>query len=67
MIVRRAAAGSVCQNASGASSVWITKTPPSASPASGSLCRKTFGSGDSTTSTCLSSQFIRIGSCAKTA
>ena len=67
MIERRARAGSVCQKASGARSVWMMNTPPSASPASGSLWRKTLGSGDSTTSTCLSSQFSRIGSCAKTA
>ena len=66
-MVRRAFAGSVCQNDSGERSLWITKTPPAASPSSGSLCRKTFGSGESTTSTCRSSQLSRIGSCASTA
>ena len=66
-IVRRAAAGSVCQNASGERSLWITNTPPSASPSSGLLWRNTFGSGESTTVTLRSSQLSRTGSCANTA
>ena len=58
--------GNEAHSSAGGRSFWMTKTPPLARPASGLEWRKTLGSGDSTTSTCFSSQLTRIGSWAKT-
>ena len=62
-ITCRACGGKDRHSSSGLRSLWITNTPPSAIPASGFEFRNTFGSGESTTFTCLSSPFRRTGSC----
>ncbi len=67
LMVRCAVAGRLFHRSSGVRSLWITNTPSCARPASGLEWRNTLGSGASTTFTCLSSQFSRMGSCASVA
>ena len=62
LTLRQESSGKEFQVSSGERSLWMTKTPPLLSPASGLECLKTFPSGESTTFTCFSSALGRTSS-----